>query len=329
MLERRLSSLSAFQQRLRRSVLLQGRRQSLPLAEVLLTPEIPGSVGEEPESCGCVCFNCCHSRVSSGGASLSSSSSALLAGQTSSLIGEASAEGLADALKSSCCGCCCEAQCDWFVVCGAKDKQLPKQQPPRTSLSVRAALEAALDPLSLADVDCPAVCSKAQRVRRTLHFHLLPSLLALREREAAQNLLITVGCVCQVRALGASAVRAVFSKPQRRARLLPPWKTRQQQRKLLWTEALRRRWVALNVQWRAGKELLAKAAKAAASQVAVMEQKKQLIREKEQKERSVASLLHDTSSHVVLCFRLSRCTNTPFASFLASSSLALGPCAYL
>ncbi|KAL8272431.1 hypothetical protein Esti_003721 [Eimeria stiedai] len=115
----------------------------------------------------------------------------------------------------------------------------------------RAALFAALDPLGLSDAEAPELVQKAHRAR----------------------------------AVAAAAVRAVFSRTNKAVCLLSSMQRREHQRRLAWDRAVQQQAGQLHRHWSRLKETAAAVAAEAASQVAELEQAKQQLREKEQKER--------------------------------------------
>lgn len=86
--------------------------------------------------------------------------------------------------------------------------------------------------------------------------------------------------------MSAAAVRCVFSAANRRLCLLSCAERREQQRLLVWEGAVQQQATQLHRHWRAVKAEAAAVAADAAAQVMQMEQIKQSLREKAQKERS-------------------------------------------
>ncbi|CDJ43110.1 SNF2 family N-terminal domain-containing protein, putative [Eimeria tenella] len=284
LLERRLCSLSAFQQRLRRNILREAQQQSLPLAELLLEPQAPRSVHEQALSCGCCCISCCKGRPPNAAATSAAvaddaqASAARVAGGATT--GGTTAAGTTPATVTatvglptpatttgatgtavlpfpvSCCGCCCDTSCASFAASTAPSSVVSScvstaPAGPQQGAAARAALFAALDPLGLADVEGSELAQKAQRAR----------------------------------AVAASAVRSVFSSANLRCCLYTPSERREQQLRLAWERVVQQQAGSLHRQWRRQREEAAALAAEAASQVAQIEQMKLVIREKEQKER--------------------------------------------
>lgn len=197
LLERRLCSLSAFQQRLRRNILREAQQQSLPLAELLLEPQAPRSVHEQALSCGCCCISCCKGRPPNAAATSAAvaddaqASAARVAGGATT--GGTTAAGTTPATVTatvglptpatttgatgtavlpfpvSCCGCCCDTSCASFAASTAPSSVVSScvstaPAGPQQGAAARAALFAALDPLGLADVEGSELAQKAQRV---------------------------------------------------------------------------------------------------------------------------------------------------------------------